>query len=459
MAKKTKLKPEKVKEWLSTQDSYTLHKPVKYKFPRRRVVVGGMGHQMQADLVDVSRISKYNKGIKFILTCIDVFSKKAWAVPLKDKTGATLVRAFESIKDPLPSRLQTDKGTEFVNRKFQSWLTDKGSGSTNTYITVISVARHRREMSRRTVLFGALHHLNTMASESDKIERISQNFKAEIQQMQANLIKEVQAIQLRPEIHTVDSGEDRGEDGNVSAREGEDEGDPESGNVNARGGARTRVYGANSTTLPSAPAAGAVQAVSTDHHLDVQEEYRSIADSVAKVRLPSDLKLSDKGSVKQSLRPTHQVIKRCGRYTETLLKLIGQLVPGNVSELDIANLFMCAQAEIKYIQDEYAALIAENRYGTDTAAIFRDLQSHTSVFSQERINQLKSAIELQSAHHAASRTQNFRGRGYSGRGRGRGSFRDNRQGGADVFNRISSRNVPGYSSQSSQGDSHNTDEH
>ena len=123
LAKKTKLKPEKVKEWLTTQDSYTLHKPVKYKFPRRRVVVGGMGHQMQADLVDVSRISKYNKGIKFILTCIDVFSKKAWAVPLKDKTGATFE---ESIEDPLPSRLQTNKGTEFVNRKFQSWLTDKG---------------------------------------------------------------------------------------------------------------------------------------------------------------------------------------------------------------------------------------------------------------------------------------------------------------------------------------------
>ena len=62
MSKKSKLKPEKVKSWLSTQDSYTLHKPVKYKFPQQRVVVGGMGHQWQADLEDVSIISKYNKG-------------------------------------------------------------------------------------------------------------------------------------------------------------------------------------------------------------------------------------------------------------------------------------------------------------------------------------------------------------------------------------------------------------
>ena len=122
LTQKTKLKPMRVKTWLGSQDAYTLHKPVRYKFPRRKVIVGGIGHQWQADLVDVSRISKYNKGLKYLLTCIDVFSKKAWVVPLKDKTGSTLVAAFETLTDPLPSRLQTDKGTEFTNRKFQSWL-------------------------------------------------------------------------------------------------------------------------------------------------------------------------------------------------------------------------------------------------------------------------------------------------------------------------------------------------
>ena len=122
LSKIAKTKPEKVKEWLRSQDTYTLHKPVRYKFPRRKIIVGGIGHQWQADLVDVSRISKYNKGIKFLLTCIDVFSRKAWVVPLKDKTASTLVAAFQSISDPLPMRLQTDKGTEFINRKVQTWL-------------------------------------------------------------------------------------------------------------------------------------------------------------------------------------------------------------------------------------------------------------------------------------------------------------------------------------------------
>ena len=126
LAVKTKTKPLKVKKWLQTQDAYTLHKPVRYNFPRRKVIVGGVGHQWQADLIDVSRIRKHNKGMKYLLTCIDVFSKKAWVVPLKDKFGATLMKAFQSIPDPLPQRLQTDKGSEFVNRKFQSWLKEKG---------------------------------------------------------------------------------------------------------------------------------------------------------------------------------------------------------------------------------------------------------------------------------------------------------------------------------------------
>ena len=124
LSTKTKLKTDSVREWLRTQDAYTLHKPVRYKFPRRKVIVGGLGHQWQADLVDVSKLSKHNKGFKFLLTCIDVFSKKAWVIPLKDKSGSTLLAAFQSIPDPLPLKLQTDKGSEFTNRKVQTWLKD-----------------------------------------------------------------------------------------------------------------------------------------------------------------------------------------------------------------------------------------------------------------------------------------------------------------------------------------------
>ena len=122
--KKTKIQP--VQKWLSQQDTYTLHKPVRYKFQRRRVIVGGIDHQWQSDLVDVSRLSKHNLGIKFLLTCIDVFSKYAWVIPLKDKTGKSLVVAFEQIfrTGRQPLALHTDKGSEYINRVFQTFLGD-----------------------------------------------------------------------------------------------------------------------------------------------------------------------------------------------------------------------------------------------------------------------------------------------------------------------------------------------
>ena len=78
---------KEVKHWLSEQDPYTLHKPVRYRFRRRRVVVGGINHQWQADLVDMSRLKRYKDDHTFLLTVIEVFSKKAWSIPLKKYVG------------------------------------------------------------------------------------------------------------------------------------------------------------------------------------------------------------------------------------------------------------------------------------------------------------------------------------------------------------------------------------
>ena len=116
-----------VERWLSKQDAYILHKPVRRRFKRRCVVVGGPNQQWQADLVDMSRLKKVNNGITFILTVIDVFSKLAWCVPLKNKSAATLVAAFTQLLGiGEPNTLQTDKGTEFLNRPLQKLLKEHG---------------------------------------------------------------------------------------------------------------------------------------------------------------------------------------------------------------------------------------------------------------------------------------------------------------------------------------------
>ena len=75
----------------------------------------------------MSRLKKVNDGTTFILTVIDVFSKLAWCVPLKNKSAASLVAAFtQLLSNGGPNTLQTDKGTEFLNRSLQKLLKEHG---------------------------------------------------------------------------------------------------------------------------------------------------------------------------------------------------------------------------------------------------------------------------------------------------------------------------------------------
>ena len=74
-----------------------LHKPSKRKFKNRRVLTNGLDGIWSADLVFMHKPSKWNKGYKYILTVIDVFSKFAWAYPLKNKIGVLITDSFKSI--------------------------------------------------------------------------------------------------------------------------------------------------------------------------------------------------------------------------------------------------------------------------------------------------------------------------------------------------------------------------
>ena len=68
-------------------------------------------------------MSKYNDGYRYLFCLIDVFSKYAWVVPIVDKSGKTLVKAMKGVlKDCSPKSLQTDKGKEFKNTHFQTFL-------------------------------------------------------------------------------------------------------------------------------------------------------------------------------------------------------------------------------------------------------------------------------------------------------------------------------------------------
>src|SRR4029434_1663936 len=115
------LPARQVSEWLAGEEAYTLHKATRINYKRNRVIVYGIDRQFQADLVDMSSYSKENDNVKYMLTCIDVFSKYAWVRVLKTKTGTEVARAFDSIlkEGHVPQKIQTDRGKEFFNKDFQ----------------------------------------------------------------------------------------------------------------------------------------------------------------------------------------------------------------------------------------------------------------------------------------------------------------------------------------------------
>jgi hypothetical protein len=112
-----------ITDWLSGQDAYTLHKPAKQKFQRRPTIVAGIGEQLQADLMDVRSHASHNDNFNFLLTAVDCFSRKGWAIPVRSKSGENVSEALEKIfRDNQFYRLQTDKGKEFYNARVAATL-------------------------------------------------------------------------------------------------------------------------------------------------------------------------------------------------------------------------------------------------------------------------------------------------------------------------------------------------
>ena len=114
---------DNAKQWLSTQPSYTLHKPVKLKFPTRKYNTSGINDLWQMDLMEMIPYAKVNNGFKYILTCIDVFSRVARALPVKSKSAVDMVKVINSmLASASPHHIQTDQGKEFYNKSVQELL-------------------------------------------------------------------------------------------------------------------------------------------------------------------------------------------------------------------------------------------------------------------------------------------------------------------------------------------------
>ena len=103
--------------------SEELHKPKRKNYLRRKIIVNHIDEIFAADLVEMQKFSKINKGYRYLLTCIDIFSKYAFAIPVKDKKGITIKNSLQKIFNKRkPKFLWTDNGKEFYNNQVNDLL-------------------------------------------------------------------------------------------------------------------------------------------------------------------------------------------------------------------------------------------------------------------------------------------------------------------------------------------------
>ena len=159
-------KVQRLRPHLEKELAYTLHKPVRRRFPTLRVQVWGMDHQWVADLVEVQRLAKHNGGTRYLLTVLDVLSKYAWVEPLQDKTGRSLAQAWERLLKRAhprrPRQLQTDQGKEFYNRSFQQVLKKHAIHHFSTYGDTKASVIERFNRTLKERLYRYLTAANTL---------------------------------------------------------------------------------------------------------------------------------------------------------------------------------------------------------------------------------------------------------------------------------------------------------
>jgi hypothetical protein len=114
-----------------------LHKPARRNFKRRTVILKGINDLWQADLVEMGEYASDNNGYRYLLTVIDTFSKFAWALPVKTKSGVEITKTMNQILiKHSPTHLQTDNGKEFYNNNFQNLMKRYNINHYSTYTSL-----------------------------------------------------------------------------------------------------------------------------------------------------------------------------------------------------------------------------------------------------------------------------------------------------------------------------------
>ncbi|PIC30689.1 hypothetical protein B9Z55_021847 [Caenorhabditis nigoni] len=123
------LKYDQVEKVLEDVESFTLHRPTRKKFPRLKTMAAGVYTQLQIDLADMSKYKTHNDGTTFLLTIMDIFSRRLFVKPLKSKGGKEVASALSQIFEEMgstPITVYSDEGKEFYNTEVSRLFKKEG---------------------------------------------------------------------------------------------------------------------------------------------------------------------------------------------------------------------------------------------------------------------------------------------------------------------------------------------
>lgn len=151
-----------------------LHRPKRRRFLTRPVEVKGINETWQADLVEMQHLRKWNHGFRYLLTVIDVVSKKAYARPCTTKKAGDVTEAMGAILSEAgraPKHLQTDQGTEFFNKSFRALMKKHNVNHYHSYSQHKASIVERFNRTLKTNMYRYFTQQNTV-NWSDAIDQL-----------------------------------------------------------------------------------------------------------------------------------------------------------------------------------------------------------------------------------------------------------------------------------------------
>lgn len=141
-----------------------LYKPARKTFARRKFIQRGIGDTLQTDLVVFNDYVKENRSFRYLLTVIDVFTKKVWAAPLKTKTNSEVAKAFEQILNKIKYKIknvQSDQGLEYFGKHFGKLMQDRKINHYHTYSHLKASICERMQRTIKTNLYKEMAYKGT----------------------------------------------------------------------------------------------------------------------------------------------------------------------------------------------------------------------------------------------------------------------------------------------------------